>query len=219
MFSSRLYINKFVFGFPIRRIEKNIIKPVKWFTSNGSTEGDFRKSESLSTEKEKSRPRWKSKSGLGRDTSLMQKEFIEKEDIKVEDIMKFLEEERGKNSIVLDLKNKCPFANYMIIVEAVSARHLIGMAESLLKFLKKTCPKKLKTFEMEGKGSKEWIIVSTDDIIVHFFMPEVRELYQLEDLWNSVIQKPEDPNAGLNNVLNYLEEIYSMDSKMKEEES
>ena len=36
---------------------------------------------------------------------------------------------------------------------------------------------------IEGKETGDWVLIDTDDVIVHVFRPEVREFYQLEKMW------------------------------------
>ena len=38
--------------------------------------------------------------------------------------------------------------------------------------------------KIEGKDSKDWKLVDTQDIIVHIFHPEKREFYDLENMWS-----------------------------------
>ena len=38
---------------------------------------------------------------------------------------------------------------------------------------------------IEGKEHGDWVLIDTGDIVVHIFKPEIREFYQLEQMWNS----------------------------------
>jgi ribosome-associated protein len=40
-----------------------------------------------------------------------------------------------------------------------------------------------RTPRIAGKDTGDWVLIDTDDVIVHVFRPEVREFYQLEKLW------------------------------------
>lgn len=40
-----------------------------------------------------------------------------------------------------------------------------------------------RTPRIEGKDTGDWVLIDTDDVIVHVFRPEVREFYQLEKMW------------------------------------
>lgn len=41
-----------------------------------------------------------------------------------------------------------------------------------------------KPFNYDGYRNSQWIVIDYGDIMVHVFLPEVREYYNLEDLWS-----------------------------------
>jgi len=38
--------------------------------------------------------------------------------------------------------------------------------------------------KVEGSADLGWVLVDLGDIIIHFFSPEQRDYYQLENLWH-----------------------------------
>ena len=74
----------------------------------------------------------------------------------------------------------------MIVASGTSSRHLQALAEILLTELKKIG---LNNCRMEGRESKDWKLVDTNDIIIHIFHPEKREFYDLEKMWSEEIPK------------------------------
>lgn len=36
---------------------------------------------------------------------------------------------------------------------------------------------------VEGEDCQDWMVVDIGNMVVHFFLPETREKYQLEKLW------------------------------------
>ncbi len=95
-------------------------------------------------------------------------------------IEKILDNNKAKNIITINLKNKSYIADYMIIASGTSSRHLQALAEILVSELKKVG---LENCRIEGKESNEWKLVDTNDIIIHIFHPEKREFYDLEKMW------------------------------------
>tara|TARA_B100001989_G_C24457369_1_gene422303 strand:- start:568 stop:915 length:348 start_codon:yes stop_codon:yes gene_type:complete len=95
-------------------------------------------------------------------------------------IEKILDDNKARNITSIDLKNKSYIADYMIIASGTSSRHLQSLSEILVTELKKLG---LDNCKMEGKDSKDWKLVDTQDIIVHIFHPEKREFYDLENMW------------------------------------
>ena len=95
-------------------------------------------------------------------------------------IEKILDNNKAKNIISIDLRNKSYIADYMIIASGTSSRHLQALSEILINELKKIG---MDNCRMEGRESNDWKLVDTNDIIVHIFHPEKRKFYDLEKMW------------------------------------
>ena len=96
-------------------------------------------------------------------------------------IEKILDDNKAKNIISINLKNKSYNADYMIMASGTSSRHLQALSEILVTELKKLG---MNNCKIEGKDSKDWKLVDTQDVIVHIFHPEKREFYDLENMWS-----------------------------------
>ena len=101
-------------------------------------------------------------------------------------IEKILDDNKAKNIIAINLKNKSYIADYMIVASGTSSRHLQALSEILVTELKKIG---LKDCRIEGRESNDWKLVDAIDIIVHIFHPEKREFYDLEKMWSEEIPK------------------------------
>ena len=106
-------------------------------------------------------------------------------DIK-KNIERILDNNKAKNIISINLKNKSYIADYMIIASGTSSRHLQALAEILVTELKKIG---LEECRIEGRESNDWKLVDTNDIIIHIFHPEKRNFYDLEKMWSEEIPK------------------------------
>jgi ribosome-associated protein len=101
-------------------------------------------------------------------------------------IEKILDDNKAKNIIAINLKNKSYIADYMIVASGTSSRHLQALSEILVTELKKIG---LKDCRIEGRESNDWKLVDAIDIIIHIFHPEKREFYDLEKMWSEEIPK------------------------------
>ncbi len=101
-------------------------------------------------------------------------------------IKRILDDNKAQNITCIDLKNKSYIADYMVIASGTSSRHLQALSEILLAQLKKLG---IDNCRIEGKDSKDWKLVDTQDVIVHIFHPEKREFYNLEKMWSEEIPK------------------------------
>tara|TARA_B100000963_G_C22536292_1_gene629966 strand:- start:356 stop:703 length:348 start_codon:yes stop_codon:yes gene_type:complete len=99
-------------------------------------------------------------------------------------IEKILDNNKATNIISINLKNKSPIADYMIIASGTSSRHLQALSEILVTELKKIG---LHNCRIEGRESNDWKLVDTNDIIIHIFHPEKRDFYDLERMWSEEI--------------------------------
>ena len=106
-------------------------------------------------------------------------------DIK-KNIEKILDNNKAKNIVSINLKNKSFIADYMIIASGTSSRHLQALSEILINELKKIG---LNECRIEGRESNDWKLVDTNDIIIHIFHPEKRKFYDLEKMWSEEIPK------------------------------
>ena len=101
-------------------------------------------------------------------------------------IEKILDDNKAKNNIAINMKNKSHIADYMIVASGTSSRHLQALSEILVTELKKIG---LDGCRIEGRESNDWKLVDAMDIIVHIFHPEKREFYDLEKMWSEEIPK------------------------------
>mgnify|MGYP001169166951 FL=1 len=98
----------------------------------------------------------------------------------LEKINDCLDKDKANNVINIDLKEKSSIADFMIIADGNSSRHISSMANKLLENFKKN---KHKVLSLEGLNNSDWILIDIGDIIIHLFKKEAREYYNLEKMW------------------------------------
>lgn len=91
-------------------------------------------------------------------------------------------DKKGFNILALDVRNVCSMTDYVIIAEGTVDRHLRSLAQELNEVL---IGKGLSLYKVEGAHSGDWIVLDYGDIVIHLFIPEMREKYALEDLWKA----------------------------------
>ena len=102
------------------------------------------------------------------------------------EIEQILKDNKAKEIISVDLKNKTALADFMIVASGNSSRHIQALAEILLEELKK---KGITNCRLEGYNSNNWKLIDAIDIIIHIFHPEKRKFYDLESMWSELIPK------------------------------
>ena len=102
------------------------------------------------------------------------------------EIENILNDNKAKEVISINLKDKTSIADFMIIASGNSSRHIQALSEILLNELKK---KGIIDCRLEGRDSNEWKLIDAKDIIIHIFHPEKRKFYDLERMWSELIPK------------------------------
>lgn len=95
-------------------------------------------------------------------------------------IISSLEDDKAEDVVTIDLRGRSAMADHMVIASGRNARQVGAIAEKLADRLKQANGR---TVRVEGKDTGDWVLIDTDDVIVHVFRPEVREFYQLEKMW------------------------------------
>lgn len=93
-----------------------------------------------------------------------------------------LEEKKGENILILDISDISDFTDYFVICSGNSIRTLDALADEVTYSLRKD----LKIHgKLEGAPQDGWIVIDYGNIVVHLFIPEIRDYYRLEELWSS----------------------------------
>ncbi|XP_008430748.1 mitochondrial assembly of ribosomal large subunit protein 1 [Poecilia reticulata] len=94
-----------------------------------------------------------------------------------------LHQENAVDLCVIKVPDHIQYADYFIVVSGVSPRHIRAMALyaiKVFKFMRKHGDPHVK---IEGKDAEDWMCVDFGKMVVHFMLPETREVYELEKLW------------------------------------
>ncbi len=91
-------------------------------------------------------------------------------------------DKKGFNILVLNISHMTTLADYLIIAEGHIDRHLHAIADEIVDRLKK---EGVEVSFVEGKESGGWVVIDLIDVLVHLFIPSLRQKYQLEKLWQN----------------------------------
>jgi ribosome-associated protein len=96
------------------------------------------------------------------------------------DIVHALEDKKGEDIVLLDIKDIASFTDYFIICTGTSDRMLDALAGTAVDEIKKKHKKKAKK---QGFSRDGWVVVDFGDVVVHLLSPDQRDYYQIEELW------------------------------------
>jgi len=89
-------------------------------------------------------------------------------------------EELAENILILDLRKLSDVADYFVVMSGKADMHLYAMADGIASGLK---AEGVAPHHREGKTGVSWVLLDYIDVVVHLFLPPVREFFALEELW------------------------------------
>ena len=97
-------------------------------------------------------------------------------------ILNKIEELKIEDIVTIDTSKISSLSNYVIIGSGRSGKQIESTMENLKLSLKKE--KDYNFGSISGVANDGWIIYDFGAIILHLFVPAVRDIYKLEDLYN-----------------------------------
>lgn len=99
----------------------------------------------------------------------------------VHELVRALEDKKGEDILVLDLSNLTTWTDYFVLCSGISDRMLETLQDAALEAAKTQFGR---SGRVEGEPRSGWVLVDFGDVVLHLFTPEVREYYNLEELWS-----------------------------------
>lgn len=101
------------------------------------------------------------------------------------------EENRGRDIVVLDLRELTTMFDYFVLASGTSRRQLHAMSEEIDHALEDGLGDR--RMGIEGYDDSRWILLDYGDVVIHLFDPDTRSYYGLEDLWGQAKRVPFEP--------------------------
>ena len=89
-------------------------------------------------------------------------------------------EKKGENIIAIDVRGISSITDYILIADGNVDRHVIALANEIEKEMKNLGEN---PSQVEGMQEGDWIVLDYMQVVIHLFVPEMRQRYQLERLW------------------------------------
>jgi len=91
-------------------------------------------------------------------------------------------DKKGFNLSLLEVANLTSICDYFLIVSANSTIQVQAIVDNIEEKLSEIGRNPLR---LEGKNAARWVLMDYGDLVVHVFIEEEREFYDLERLWRT----------------------------------
>ncbi|MBM3201587.1 MAG: ribosome silencing factor [Chlamydiae bacterium] len=96
-------------------------------------------------------------------------------------IAQVIYDKKGSNITALDVSGYSTICDCILIAEGNVDRHVIAIANAIQDELR---AEGFRPHRVEGLSVGDWVVLDYSQIIIHLFMPGLRDIYQLEKLWS-----------------------------------
>lgn len=93
-------------------------------------------------------------------------------------------EKKGERTVILDVQEVFSITDAFIITSATNDRHVKALADAIAAAVREAGGPPL--LHTEGYHEPRWILLDYGTFVVHVFVEEAREYYDLEHLWGDV---------------------------------
>lgn len=112
----------------------------------------------------------------------MKKNNLDSSDILANVIIGGMLNNKSENIVSLDLKKiESAVCDYFIICHGNSNTHITAIANNIIKETSKELNDK--PLSKEGINNGTWILLDYGNVVAHIFQKEIRDYYNLEELW------------------------------------
>lgn len=91
------------------------------------------------------------------------------------------EDRKGANIVILQVGDVSYLADYFVLVTGFSTVQVRAITRSIEAALEEGWQRR--PLRVEGQLEGNWVLMDYGDVIVHIFLPEAREFYDLEAFW------------------------------------
>lgn len=100
----------------------------------------------------------------------------------IDTIIEGAQERKGRNITIVDMSaiEDTPVSKF-VIIEGSSNQHVSAVADSVREYVQEHASQK--PYNYDGYTNSEWIVIDYGHILVHVFVREARQRYNLEELW------------------------------------
>ena len=122
-------------------------------------------------------------------TKLGEKDLNTSSSLQLRDaVIEAILDRKGENVVSLDLtKINDAVTDHFVICDATTTVQVKAIAQNIVDHVKEHTGER--PWHKEGYENLDWVLLDYVDVVVHIFRTEIREFYQLEELWADADRK------------------------------
>ena len=111
----------------------------------------------------------------------MQKRTITADEV-IKQVIEGIQDKKGKGIVVVDmLKLGNSICDYFVICQGNSPAQVSAITDSIEDTVRERSGRK--PYAVDGLRNAQWVAMDYGDILVHVFLPDTRQFYDIEHLW------------------------------------
>ena len=111
----------------------------------------------------------------------MQKRTITADEV-IKQVIEGIQDKKGKGIVVVDMvKLGNSICDYFVICQGNSPAQVSAITDSIEDTVRERCSRK--PYAVDGLRNAQWVAMDYGDILVHVFLPDTRQFYDIEHLW------------------------------------
>ena len=96
--------------------------------------------------------------------------------------MDIVEDRKADDIVLLDLRPDVVMTDFFVLCNGNSDRQMKALVDHIREGVKERFSKL--PFSVEGTAESGWVLIDYSDVVVHLFLEEKRQYYDLENLWS-----------------------------------
>lgn len=101
--------------------------------------------------------------------------------------VKAIQDKKGKDITIIDFDGvKGSLFDYYVICTANSPSHVDSLQDNVEQEIKKATG--VNANKIEGLQNCQWVLLDYFNVIIHIFLKETREFYNIESMWKDIKQ-------------------------------
>lgn len=94
------------------------------------------------------------------------------------------DEKHGTDIVILQVGKVLAVAEYFVVVGASNRRTVRTLVEEIELLVRQQTSRT--PYRLEGVHEQQWVVIDYGDVVVHVFLNEIRDYYEIERLYRDV---------------------------------